>query len=159
MNSYAYRVDVKFAIELIKQLLTQADDATALVLVGDLSQFREFGLSGVTREELPEIDDVYRESYGRVYVPLTGANKFRLKKDVLPLVGIRTRIQEVEMQRYGRLLFSAHDYFRRDAALSDWFRQEFVQELEQDGVLHVTHSAPPARTYMRRTAHANYAFA
>lgn len=159
MNAYAYRADVKFAIELIKQLLTQADDAATLVLVGDLSQFREFGLTGVTREDLPEIDEVYCESYGRLHIPLSGANKFCLKKEVLPLIGIRTHIREVEMQRYGRLLFSARDYFHSGAALSDWFRHEFVQELEQNGVIHVTHSAPPARTYMRRAAQANYAFA
>lgn len=159
MNEFAYRVDVKLTIECLKQLLPLADAATNLVLVGDLSQFRAWDLDGLTVEEIPVADAIFQESHGRLSIPLSGVNKFALKKEVLPLIGIRTRIQDVYLERYGRLLFSAPDYFNNGATLSDWFAHDFVQELEAEGVIRVTQAAPRARTVIRRPAsYSGFAF-
>ncbi|MBX3056374.1 MAG: hypothetical protein KF770_07875, partial [Anaerolineae bacterium] len=97
MQNPSYQVDVKLAVEFVKQLLTQVDEAAALVLIGDLSRFRVGDLLGVTREEIPVADAVYRASYGRVYIPLLGLNKYNLKKEVLAHVGLRTLVQEVQV--------------------------------------------------------------
>lgn len=144
MKNPAYQVDVKHAVELLKQLLHQVDEATWLVLAGDLSQFRNRALTDVAREAIPVVNELYSASYGRVCIPLTGENKFRLKVEVLPYVGIRTCVQEVSLQRYGRLLFAAYDCFHSGALLSDWFRPEFLDNLQQDGIVRVVHARPQA---------------
>ena len=140
----AYQVDVKHSVELLKQLLHQVDEATWLILAGNLSQFRDRALVEVTREAIPVANELYSASYGRVYIPLTGENKFGLKVEVLPLVGMRTYIQEVLLQRYGHLLFAAYDCFQNGALLSDWFRPEFVEDLEQTGIIRVVQASPQA---------------
>ena len=55
MEDPTYHVQVKYAVEFLRQLLSQVDEAAGLVLVGDLSQFRPHGLLGVTREEMCEV--------------------------------------------------------------------------------------------------------
>jgi len=144
VENLAYQVDVKHAIELLKQLLHQVDESTWLVLVGDLSQFRARSLTGVAREVIPVTNDLYSASYGRVYIPLTGENKFTLKVEVLPFVGLRTSIREVSLQRYGHLLFATYDCFQDGALLSDWFSSEFLFHLQQHGVVHVVRARPQA---------------
>ncbi len=154
MINPAYQVTVKQSVELLKQLLHQADDATWLILAGNLSQCRTHSLTGVVREalpreEIPVENEVYHASYGRLSIPLTGGNKYALKKEVLPFINMRTHIQAVTMQRYGRMLFTAQNYFK-DAVFSDWFNPEFLQDLEQTGVVHVAHRHPQAALSMKR---------
>lgn len=144
MESPAYQVHVKHSIELLKQLLHQVDEATWLVLAGDLSQFRDRGLAGVAREAIPVANELYSPSYGRVHIPLSGENKFTLKVEVLPYVGMRTRIQEVSLQRYGRLLFTACNYCQSNALFSNWFKPEFLRYLEQHGTVQVVYAMPQA---------------
>lgn len=144
MNSPAYQVEVKHSVELLKQLLHQVDEATWLVLAGDLSHFRERVLADVAREAIPVADELYSASYGRVHIPLTGENKFALKVEVLPFVGIRVCIQEVFLQRYGRLLFAAYDCFNNGALLSNWFAPEFLQYLEREGIVRLVYAKPQA---------------
>jgi hypothetical protein len=145
MDHQTYHARARTAIEFLNQLLYQVDDATQLVLVGDLSRFRDQGLFGVENEPIPVENELYSESHGRLHIPLSGLNKFHLKKVVLPLVGIRTHIRDVELVRYGRLLFQAHNYFRDEMIFSDYFQDEFVRELEHHGIIEVTYAKPQAR--------------
>lgn len=145
MQNPSYQVDVKLAVEFVKQLLTQVDEAAGLVLIGDLSRFRIGDLLGVTREEIPVADAVYRASYGRVHIPLLGLNKYHLKKEGLAHVGLRTLVQEVQVERYGRLLCHAPNFFQDGAWLTDWFQLEFLETLEQDGVIKVAMARPSAQ--------------
>lgn len=145
MQNPSYQVDVKLAVEFVKQLLTQVDEAAALVLIGDLSRFRVGDLLGVTREEIPVADEVYRASYGRVHIPLLGLNKYHLKKEVLAHVGLRTLVREVQVERYGRLLCHSPNFFQDGAWLTDWFQLEFLQSLEEDGVIKVAMARPSAQ--------------
>ena len=80
MFNPAYKIKVNYSVELMKYLLSQVDEATCLVLVGDLSQFRSRGLTAVNREEIEVDKSVYQDSYGRLYIPLSGPNKYILKK-------------------------------------------------------------------------------
>ncbi|MBK8906172.1 MAG: hypothetical protein IPM53_33645 [Anaerolineaceae bacterium] len=135
MENQTYQVNVRYAVECVKHLLPQVDAATSLVLVGDLSQCRFGALDGVVREPIAVENAVYRESYGRLLIPLSGLNKYELKKNLLHRVGLRQRITEVQLERYGRLLFHAPNQFNDPAQLSDWFRPHFVQELAQEGII------------------------
>lgn len=156
MQHPAYQIKINFAIELVKQLLSQVDEATCLVLGGDLSRFRSYGLTAVSREEIEVEDDVYQASYGRLYIPLTGHNKYILKKEALPLVGLRTLIQDVQLERYGRLLFHAPDYCKHGAWLCDWFKLEFLQTLEYEGVIRIEQARPSAQLIQCRPASQTY---
>ncbi|HRQ36865.1 MAG TPA: hypothetical protein PLD25_03000 [Chloroflexota bacterium] len=144
MENPTYHVQVKYSVEFLRQLLSQVDEAAGLVLVGDLSQFRPQELLGVTREEIPVTNVVYQASYGRVHIPLLGLNKYHLKKEVLARVGLRTLVCEVQVERYGRLLCHAPNYFQDGAWLADWFQLEFLQALEEDGVIKVALARPSA---------------
>lgn len=144
MQNPAYKIKVNFSVELMKYLLSQVDEATCLVLEGDLSRYRAGGLTAVNREALEMENSVYQDSYGRLSIPLSGPNKYILKKEVLPFVGIRQLIRDVFMERYGRLLFYAPNYCREAAWLCDWFDLEFLQSLELDGIIGIEQARPSA---------------
>lgn len=134
MEHPTYQVNVRYAVEFVKQLLPQVDAATSLILVGDLSQCRG-KLDGAVREAIVVENPVFGESYGRFIIPLSGVNKYELKKNVLHRIGLRQLITEVQLERYGRLLLHAPHKFSDPAQLSDWFRPHFVQELANEGVV------------------------
>ena len=146
MENPTYKIQVRYAVECVKQLLPQVDAATCLVLVGDLSQCRLSNLDSVVREPIAVENPVFRASYGRLAIPLSGLNKYQLKKNLLHRLGIRSLISEVQLERYGRLLFHAPNKFQEDAALSDWFQPHFVQELVNEGIITITQSGIPAAT-------------
>ncbi|VAW31137.1 hypothetical protein MNBD_CHLOROFLEXI01-4464 [hydrothermal vent metagenome] len=141
MENPTYHVQVRYAVECVKQLLPQVDAATCLVLVGDLSQCRLSNLDGVVREAISVENSVYQDSYGRLTIPLSGLNKYQLKKHLLHRIGIRHLIREVQLERYGRLLFHAPNSFQNDATLSDWFQPHFVATLVQDGIFTIVHAS------------------
>ncbi|MCP5098614.1 MAG: hypothetical protein GY943_23940 [Chloroflexi bacterium] len=151
MKNPAYEVDVMLSTELIKQLLHQVDAMTSLVLVGKLSRFRESGLYGVVREEIPVENDVYGASHGRLFIPLTGKNKYLIKKEVLPAIGIRTLIEDVMLERYGRLLFEATDHFKDGARMNVWFKPEFMESLQNDGIVRIRQTLPLLTPTAKRT--------
>ena len=137
MEHPTYQVNVRYAVEFIKQLLPHVDAATSLVLVGDLSQCRG-KLDGAVREAIEVENPVFGESYGRLIIPLSGLNKYELKKNMLHRVGLRQLITEVQLERYGRLLCHAPNQFSDPAQLSDWFRPPFIQELAHEGIVTLT---------------------
>ncbi len=143
MQNPAYQVKAKLSIELLKQLLHQVDAMTSLVLVGDLSQFRASGLTDVTRDEIVVEDAVFQASHGRLSIPLSGNNKYIVKKEILPSVGIKTRIRDVQLVRYGRLLFSAPNHFKDDILIDSWFQPEFLHDLQNDGIIQIAHAQTP----------------
>ncbi len=154
MINPTYQAKVKQSIELLKQLLHQADDAAWLVLAGNLSRCRTHSLAGAVREALPQEEipvenKLYHASYGRLSIPLTGGNKYALKKEVLPYINMRADIQAVMMQRYGRMLFTAQNYFQ-DAVFSNWFNPEFLRNLEQAGVIQIAHRRPQSALNIKR---------
>jgi hypothetical protein len=146
MDNPTYQIKVRYAVECVKLLLPQVDAATSLVLVGDLSQCRFGSLDGVVQEAIAVENPVFRESYGRLTIPLSGLNKYELKKNQLPRIGLRQRITEVQLERYGRLLFHATNSFQDEAMLSNWFRSHFVQEMEHQGIITVIQSGQSATT-------------
>ena len=89
---------------------------------------------------------VFRESYGRLIIPLNGPNKYEIKKNFLHRVGLRQLIAEVQLERYGRLLFHAPNQFNDPAQLSDWFRPHFVQEMVEEGIITIVQSGQRATT-------------
>ncbi|MCA9898623.1 MAG: hypothetical protein KC433_10570 [Anaerolineales bacterium] len=134
MEHPTYQLNVRYAVEFVKQLLPQVDAATSLILVGDLSQCRG-KLDGAVREAIEVENPVFSQSYGHLTIPLSGLNKYELKKNVLHRIGLRQLITEVQMERYGRLLCHAPNKFNDPAQLSDWFRPHFVQELAHEGII------------------------
>ncbi|WP_420644687.1 hypothetical protein [Candidatus Leptofilum sp.] len=146
MENPIYQIQVRYAVECVKQLLPQVDTATSLVLVGDLSQCRLSRLDGVVREPIAVENPVFSASYGRLAIPLNGLNKYELKNNLLHRLGIRSLINDVQLERYGRLLFHAPNKFQEDAALSNWFQPHFVQELVNEGIITVTQSGIRAAT-------------
>ncbi|MCP4422442.1 MAG: hypothetical protein GY805_38015 [Chloroflexi bacterium] len=151
MENPTYQVHVRYAVECVRLLLPQVDATTSLVLIGDLSQCRLSNLNGVVREPIPVENSVYQESYGRLIIPLSGLNKYQLKKHLLHRVGIRSLINEVQLERYGRLLFHAPNSFQDDAMLSDWFQPHFIDEMVHDGIFTIVHSSlPVAKTVQKR---------
>ena len=145
MEHPTYHVNVRYAVECVKQLLPQVDAATSLILVGDLSQCRG-KLEGVVREAIEVENPVFSQSHGRFIIPLSGLNKYELKKNMLHRIGLRQLITEVQLERYGRLLFHAPNKFSDPAQLSDWFRPHFVQELANEGIFTITESRTHATT-------------
>lgn len=146
MRNPTYQARVMLSTEFLKQLLHQVDAVTSLVVAGDLSQYRGFGCDGVVREPIEVEDEVYSASHGRLYIPLTGDNKYRLKKEVLPAVGIRTLIKDVMLERYGRLLFESTNYFKDNVLLDHWFKPEFIHSLENDGIIRISAPHPQPLT-------------
>ena len=140
MEHPTYQLNVRYAVEFVKQLLPQVDAATSLVLVGDLSQCRG-KLDGALREAIEVENPVFSESYGRLTIPLSGLNKYELKKNLLHRVGLRQLITEVQLERYGRLLCHASNKFSAPAQLSDWFRPHFIQELAHEGIVTLTEAS------------------
>ncbi len=138
MDHPTYQINVRYAVECVKHLLPQVDAATSLVLVGDLSQCRFGSLEGVVRETIEVENMVFCESYGRFIIPLSGLNKYELKKNQLHRIGLRQLITEVQLERYGRLLFHAANQFKDPAQLSDWFRPHFIEEMAHDGIITLT---------------------
>jgi hypothetical protein len=138
MEHPTYQVKVRYAVECVKQLMPQVDAATSLILVGDLSQCRFGKLEGVVHEPIAVENQVFSESYGRLTVPLSGLNKYELKKNQLHRIGLRQLITEVQLERYGRLLFHAPNQFNDPVQLSDWFRPHFIQELAHEGIVTLT---------------------
>lgn len=149
MENPIYQIKVRYAVECVKHLLPQVDAATSLVLVGDLSQCRLSSLDGVVREAITVENPVFSESYGRLTIPLSGLNKYELKKNQLPRLGLRQRITDVQLERYGRLHFHAPNQFNDSAILSDWFRPHFVQELVHEGIITVVQSGQSAMTMVK----------
>jgi len=145
MEHPTYHVNVRYAVECVKQLLPQVDAATSLILVGDLSQCRG-KLEGAVREAIEVENPVFSQSHGRFIIPLSGLNKYELKKNMLHRIGLRQLITEVQLERYGRLLFHAPNKFSDLAQFSDWFRPHFVQELAHDGIITITESRTHATT-------------
>ena len=145
MEHPTYHVNVRYAVECVKQLLPQVDAATSLILVGDLSQCRG-KLEGAVREAIEVENPVFSQSHGRFIIPLSGLNKYELKKNMLHRIGLRQLITEVQLERYGRLLFHAPNKFSDPAQLSDWFRPHFVQELAHEGIITITESRTHATT-------------
>jgi hypothetical protein len=137
MDHPTYQVNVRYAVEFVKQLLPQVDAATSLLLVGDLSQCRG-KLDGAVREAIEVENPVFGESYGRLIIPLSGVNKYELKKHLLHRIGLRQLIAEVQLERYGRLLCHAPNKFNDPAQLSDWFRPHLIQELAHEGIITLT---------------------
>ena len=146
MDNPTYQVKVRYAVECVKHLLPQVDAAASLVLVGDLSQCRLDKLDDVEREPITVENPVFSPSYGRLIIPLSGLNKYELKKNQLHRLGLRQRITEVQLERYGRLLFYAPNQFNDLVQLSDWFRPHFVQELVNEGIINVVQSGQSATT-------------
>ena len=144
MENPTYHVQVRYAVECVKQLLPQVDDATCLVMAGDLSQCRLTNLDGVVREAIQVENPLYGDSYGRLIIPLGGLNKYQLKNHLLHRMGIRSLISEVQMERYGRLLFHAPNRFQQDALLSNWFQPQFIHDLAHEGIFTITQSCQPA---------------
>jgi len=142
MKNPTYQAKVMLSTEFLKQLLHQVDAVTSLVLAGDLSQYRGFGLDGVVRESIESADEVYGDSHGQLYIPLTGDNKYRIKKEMLPAIGIRTLIKDVMLERYGRLLFASTNYFKDEVILDHWFKPEFIDSLQNDGIIHISEAQP-----------------
>jgi hypothetical protein len=89
-------------------------------------------------------NEVYQASHGRVRIPLSGLNKYHLKQEVLARVGLRALIGEVQVERYGRLLCHAPNHFQDGAWLADYFQLEFLQSLEENGVITVAMARPSA---------------
>lgn len=143
MDNPAFQVNVRLAVELMKQLLPLLDDDSVLVLDGDLSRFREAELPGVNWEE--KGGDLSVD--GRIAILLDGPTKLRLKRSVLSRIGLRSHIRDVSVERYGRLLFSAPNHFRHGALLSNWFKLEFIQQLEEQGIVSIAHARPSARLF------------
>lgn len=150
MENPTYQIQVRYAVECVKQLLPQVDAATSLVLVGDLSQCRLSNLEDAVREPILVENPVYSASYGRLAIPLSGTNKYQLKKHLLHRMGIRNLINEVQLERYGRLLFRAPNQFKDEASLSDWFRPHFIEELVHNGIITVTQSSTRAATTVQK---------
>lgn len=147
MLNPTYTADVKLAIELLKHLIDRADADTWLTLEGNLYQFYEQGLAGVVREVIPSVDtDVLGYDYGRVAIPLTPDNAQQVKTAILPRVGIRTLICHIFLERNGRCLFAACDHCKNGAAFSDWVTREFLEQLENIGVIRL-HRIPPKKVY------------
>lgn len=140
MEHPTYQLNVRYAVECVKQLLPQVDAATSLILVGDLSQCRG-KLDGAVREAIEVENPVFSESYGRLNIPLSGLNKYELKKNQLHRIGLRHLITEVQLERYGRLLFHAPNHFNDTAQLSDWFRPHFIQEMAHEGIVTLTEAS------------------
>ena len=138
MKNPTYQAKVMLSTEFLKQLLHQVDAVTSLVIIGDLSKYRGFGLDGVVREDIEVADEVYSASHGQLYIPLTGSNKYRVKKEVLPAIGIRTLISDVSLERYGRLLFESTNYFKDEVKLDHWFKPEFIHSLQNEGIIHIS---------------------
>ena len=145
MKNPAYQAKVMLSTEFLKQLLHQVDAVTSLVLVGDLSQYRGFGLDGVVREDIEVANEVYGDSHGQLFIPLTGNNKYRIKKEVLPAIGIRTLIKDVYLERYGRLLFESTNYFKDEVMLDHWFKPEFIHSLQNEGIIRISETQPQLR--------------
>ena len=140
MEHPTYQLNVRYAVEFVKQLLPQVDAATSLILVGDLSQCRG-KLDGAVREAIEVENPVFSQSHGRFIIPLSGLNKYELKKNMLHRIGLRQLITEVQLERYGRLLCHAPNKFGEPAQLSDWFRPHFVQELAHEGIVTLTEAS------------------
>ena len=149
MSQLAYQVDVQQSIELIKQLLPVFDVAAELVLVGELTRYRDRMLEDISVEETAVDDSLYAPSYGRLHIPLSGKNKYALKKVVLSRIGIRTHIEEVMIERYGRLHFRAPNYFRDGAELSNWFADDLIDSLVSNGVMGIRHATRQSSTILR----------
>lgn len=137
MLNPAYIVDVKLSIELLMRLIEQADEATWLTLEGDLCQFDERGLTGVMREVVSPASESPEECLycNRVAIPLNQENVSRIKRDVLPRVGIRSLICHVFLDRGNTRLFAGYDRFSQGACLSDWVSIEFLRQLEELGII------------------------
>ncbi|WP_420630329.1 hypothetical protein [Candidatus Leptofilum sp.] len=158
MEHPTYHVKVRYAVECVKQLLPQVDAATSLVLVGDLSQCRFSKLDSVVREAIAVENPVFSESHGRLIVPLSGVNKFQLKNQLLHRIGLRQLITEVQLERYGRLLFHAPNKFNDPAQLSDWFRPHVIEALVQEGILTVIESGQRRATRRERPSRFQFAY-
>lgn len=157
MEHPTYQVQVRYAVECVKLLLPQVDAATSLVLVGDLSQCRFGKLDGVVREEIEVENPLFGESYGRLIIPLSGLNKYELKKNLMHRIGLRHLITEVQLVRYGRLLFHAPNKFNNPVRFSDWFRPHFIQELVDEGIITVMDSGTRSTTTLQeRPFHFTY---
>ncbi|GJM40644.1 MAG: hypothetical protein DHS20C20_09260 [Ardenticatenaceae bacterium] len=149
MENPTYHAQVRYAVECVKQLLPQVDAATSLILVGDLSQCRFGKLEGVVREEIEVENPLFGESHGRLIVPLNGLNKYALKKNLMHRIGLRQLITEVQLVRYGRLLFHAPNKFNDPVQFSDWFRPHFVQEMVDDGIIIVVNAGTRSATTLQ----------
>ena len=158
MKNPTYQAKVMLSTEFLKQLLHQVDDDTSLVMIGDLSQYRGFGLEGVVRESIETADEVFSASHGQLTIPLSGDNKYRLKKEMLPAIGIRTLIQDVMLERYGRLLFESTNYFKDEVKLDHWFKPEFIDSLQNDGIIHISETHPRTVTTQPRVTASGFRF-
>lgn len=138
MLNPSFTVDVKQSIELLKTLIDRADANSRLILEGNLSQFDGRHLTGIIREDVKDDAGTW---CGRVTIPLAQENRYRLKTAVLPRVGIRSLITHVFLETENTLLFASYHKFTDGALFSDWITVEFLEGLEQLGIVKLTSQA------------------
>jgi len=131
-------VQVKQSIELLRQLIEQADEGTWLTLEGDLSRFNSGTLTGLKREDTPKNgsgDELFAPLHSRVTIPLHQANAFEIKTSILPHVGLRSHIVHIFLECEGRRLFAAHNKFHQCTLFGGWMTADFLTQLQEDGVI------------------------
>jgi hypothetical protein len=132
-----HMVSVMQSIELLRQLVEQANANTWLTLEGDLSRFNSGGLTGVVRDDSPT-DDLAAPLHSRVTIPLSQENVQQLKTAVLPHVGVRSHIVHLTLECNDRRLFAAHNRFRQCTLFGGWLTSDFLRQLQHDGVIEIS---------------------
>ncbi len=137
MTEMRYRLTVRRPIKLMEALLDVFGTGARLSLEGDLSKCNLRGIpvlstepSGVlVRHTLSPRQDF-------VIILLDETTKDQIKRQILPVVGIRNRVHHVLIERDGRLVFVSNDWFEEGSVwVSNHVTEELLAALVESGAL------------------------
>lgn len=137
MSGLTYNLEVRRPVPFMCALIDAFCGDAHLSLEGDLSKLRwsqpvepNLCISAVLRRQTAEPKQDY------VVLPLEPETVAEIKRDVLPVVGVRRRVPHVQIEKHGKLVFGAYDGFYPGLV---WVSQQvgagLLERLRKEGCL------------------------
>ncbi len=130
-------LDVRHPAKLVEALISHLGAGGHLSLEGDLSQLGESVRAlGVTKKGLGLRRSTLFPRQDFVILPLDDKTIPLILEQVLPNVGLDSRVLHVQIAIEGRLIFGAYDNFHRDCVwVSEAAGVDLLEKLVAEGVL------------------------
>jgi hypothetical protein len=128
---------VKHNIQLLEKMIDLFCDDAAISFEGDLSQADLRGIPVLSREPTAVLKcNTLQPKSDFLIIPLTDESKDLIKRQLLPRIGISTRVDHIQIEQHSVLVFGAYDHFDDDCVwVSLDNNQALLDSLVKQGIL------------------------
>lgn len=132
------RLDVKKKIDLLGILLDEFCGDAFISFEGDLSQADLRDISVVSQEPTSTLKRNTRSpQQDFLIIPITEHTKAIIKRHILPRIGLRYRVEHIQIEKNGVLVFGSYDNFFEGLVWVELGADEaFFDSLVEKGILH-----------------------